>query len=199
MSSLKCIQMMSCAAVVFLIFAGLISCSTVSEVPVQSRPGTTTTIILLRHAERIKNGDRDKTGSYLRSEGRVRAQALVDAVGDMDVTAIYSPDLGRNLETVQPLADHLGLKVNIIQKSRLSNTPRLANEFVEEVLSEHAGGVVVWVGNASAPVGSLGGNLQRIYQRLGGTGKPPVRYGDLYIILVPDKGPVRITESRFGD
>ena len=198
MSPLKCIQMVSGTTVGFLIFAGLISCSSVSEVPVQSRPGTTTTIILLRHAERIKNGDQDKTGSYLRPEGRVRAQRLVDAVGDMDVTAIYSPDLGRNLETVQPLADHLGLKVNIIRRSRLSNTPRLANEFVEKVLSEHAGGVVVWVGNASAPVGPLGGNLQRIYQRLGGTGEPPVRYGDLYIISVPDKGPVRITESRFG-
>ena len=199
MSSLKCFQMVSGAAVVFLVFAGVLSCSTVSEVPVQSQLGTTTTIILLRHAERIKNGDQDKTGSYLRPEGRLRAQALVSAVGDMDVTAIYSPDFGRNRETVQPLADHLGLKVNIIPKSRLSNTPRLANEFVEEVLSEHAGGVVVWVGNASAPVGPLGGNLQRIYKRVGGTGKPPIRYGDLYIIVVPDKGPVRITKSRFGE
>lgn len=199
MSSLKCIQMVSGAAVVFLIFAGLISCSTVSEVPVQSRPGTTTTFILLRHAEKIQNGGQNKTGSYLLPEGRVRAQALVDAVGDMDVTAIYSPDLGRNLETVQPLADHLGLKVNIIPNSRLSNTPRLANEFVEEVLSEHAGGVVVWVGNASTPLGPLGANLRRIYKRLGGTGKPPVRYGDLYIIVVPAKGPVRITKSSFGE
>lgn len=199
MNSLKSMQIVSGAAAVFLICAGLISCSTVSEVPVQSSPGTTTTIILLRHAERMKNGDQDKTGSYLRPEGRVRAQKLVDTIGDMDVTAIYSPDLGRNLETVQPLSEHLGLRVNIIPKSRLSNTPRLANEFVEEVLSKQAGGVVVWVGNASAPVGPLGGNLQRIYRRLGGTGEPPVRYGDLYIIVVPDKGPVRITESRFGE
>jgi broad specificity phosphatase PhoE len=147
----------------------------------------------------MKNGDQDKTGSYLRPEGRVRARALVDAIGEMDVTAIYSPDIGRNLETVQPLADLLGLKVNIISGSRLANTPKLANEFVEEVLSKHAGGVVVWVGNASAPVGPLGGNLQRIYQRLGGTGEPPVKYGDLFIIVVPDMGPVKITKSRFGE
>ena len=198
MSSLKWSQIVSGAVVVSLIFAGLMSCSAVSDAPVLSRPGTTTTIILLRHAERYEGHAQDKTGSYLRPEGRVRAQALVNAIGDMGVTAIYSPDLARNLETVQPLADHLGLKVNIIAKSRLTDTPRLANEFVEEVLSDHAGGGVVWVGNASASIGPLGGNLSRIYQRLGGTGKPPLRYGDLYIIVVPDKGPVRITKSRFG-
>ena len=50
-----------------------------------SRSGATTTIILTRHA------DRDPLATELNDKGRLRAQALVAAVADMNITAIYSP------------------------------------------------------------------------------------------------------------
>jgi hypothetical protein len=148
---------------------------------VQSRPGTTTTVILTRHA------DTDPGVGQLNATGRERARALVDAVGAMRVTAIYSPNLERNLDTVKPLAGRLGIEI-----TRTSAVSVFAADAIaREILDKHAGGVVVWVGNAS-------GNLQAIYRRLGGSGMGPVEYGDLHVLTIPDQGPVSVVKTRYG-
>jgi len=167
--------------------------STVPSDPVVSPPGTTTTFILVRHAERAK----EQGASALTPAGRERATALVAAIGDMGITAIYCPDRGRNRETARPLADHLGLTLNLIPEARLANTHRFADEFVREVIAKHPGGVIVWIGNNS-PVGIWGGNLREIYHRLGGTGESPSKYDDLFIIKVPAKGNIQITKTTYG-
>lgn len=148
---------------------------------VNSKPGTTTTIILTRHA------DRDKRVNHLNALGQQRAQALVEAVKGRGVTAIYSPDERRNLETAQPLSKHLGIAITV----KPTNSILYTNEIVTEILDKHAGGVVVWVGNAS-------GNLQTLFRRLGGTGHAPVEYGDLFIMTIPDQGPVRVERLKYG-
>ena len=51
-----------------------------------SKSGTTTTVILIRHAEKTEAGT-------LSPQGHARAQALVDTVGEMGVEVIYSPNL----------------------------------------------------------------------------------------------------------
>jgi hypothetical protein len=178
------------------VLATLFGCSnaiSVKSEPVLSLPGTTTTIIMIRHAERAK----EPGESALTPAGRQRAQDLVAAIGDKQITAIYCPDRGRNRETVQPLAAHSGVTVTRIPEARLTNTRRFADEFVQEVLKAHAGGTVVWVGNKS-PVGIWGGNLKEIYRRLGGTGDPPEKYDDLFVIEVPDKGAVRVKKITYG-
>ncbi len=73
--------------------------------PYHSSAGNTTTVILTRH------GDRDTASNLLNEKGRVRAQALVGKIGDMNISAIYCPDLVRNIDTARPLAKHLGLKI----------------------------------------------------------------------------------------
>ena len=160
---------------------------------VLSPPGKTTTVILVRHAERAKElGD-----SALTPAGQQRARDLVTAIGNRRITAIYSPDRGRNRETVEPLAAHLGLTITLIPEARLSNTRQFAGEFVQEVLSNHAGGMVLWVGNKS-PVGIWGGNLKEIYRQLGGTGDSPAKYDDLFFITVPDQGAVKVEKTTYG-
>jgi hypothetical protein len=114
------------------------------------------------------------------------------------VTAIYSPDRGRNRETVEPLAKRLGLSVNLIPEKQLANTKVFADQFVNTVLSEHAGGTVVWVGNKS-PVGIWGGNLKEIYKRLGATGDAPSKYDDLFIIVVTDAGALNVSKTTYGE
>jgi len=147
---------------------------------IHSKSGTTTTLILFRHA------DRDDMGR-LTPKGHERARALVDTVGHKGVTAIYSPNLKRNLDTVKPLADHLGIDITLTPKVSLF----VVNKIVNEILNKHSGGVVSWVGNVS-------GNLQVIFRKLGGRGKGPLEYGDLFIMTIPDRGPVNVTKSRFG-
>ncbi len=167
------------ACLAAIAFSGaLIGCAAVE---VNSRPGTTTTVILTRHA------DRDPVSGDLNEKGRERARALVDAVKDMGVTAIYSPDVTRNLDTVRPLAARLGIAITKTPSFSLMESRTI----VAEILEKHAGGVVVWVGNVS-------GNLQRMYYLLGGTGTGPVEYGDLHVLTIPDKGPARIFKTRYG-
>jgi hypothetical protein len=117
----------------------------------------------------------------------VRAKALVDAVGTLRITAIYSPNLERNLDTVRPLASRLGIEITRTAGISVFT----ADSIAREILDKHAGGVVLWVGNAS-------GNLPAIYRRLGGTGMGPLEYGDLHILTIPDSGPVGVVRKRYG-
>jgi hypothetical protein len=113
-----------------------------------SSADTTTTVILTLH------GDRDKGSNILNEKGRTRAQALVGEIGEINITAIYCPDLVRNIDTTRPLAKHLGLKIETI-----SDMSKVA-EVLETIMPRHSGDVILWVGNTS--------NLPQYYSRLGG-------------------------------
>ena len=151
-----------------------------SGLPVHSATGTETTVILIRHADRHNSPE-------LSELGRQRAQLLVDAVKDMGITTIYSPNIGRNLDTVTPLANALGIDITITPKFTLLYVDQIA----DEIIKQHAGEVVLIVGNVS-------GNLQAMYKKLGGTGDGPMEYGDLSIIRIKDKGPAEVIRKRFG-
>ena len=84
-----------CLAIAILLVCGLTGC--LKPQP-DSKPETATTVILIRHAERDNFFN-------LTDLGRKHAAALADAVGDMGIAAIYSPNLERCLDTVKPLAN----------------------------------------------------------------------------------------------
>lgn len=160
----------------------------------RSLPGTTTTIILVRNAERDQGLD-----PTLNAQGLQRAQALADALAENGVTAIYATDLAENRQTARVVADRLGLTVEIIGSVRLFSPRRLADELVDEFLADHAGGVVLFVGNADVVAPGQESNLAEMYLRLGGTGRPPTRHDDLFIAVVPEDGAVRFIKTRFGE
>jgi len=141
---------------------------------------TTTTVILIRHAERDNFFN-------ITDEGRKHANALVESLADMGISAIYSPDLSRNLDTVKPLADYLKIEITLIP--RINKTS--ADAIISEILNNNKGNVVLLVGNGS-------GNLRIMHQRLGGKGDGPYQYGELYIYSISDDGSVRVTKSKFG-
>ncbi len=123
-----------------LFFTGLLAGCAKDYVPAPSyysSAGTTTTVILTRH------GDRDPGSKVLNEKGRVRAQALVGEIGEMNISAIYCPDLVRNIDTARPLAKHLGLKIETF--SDMSKV----HEVIETIMSRHSGDVILWVGNTS--------------------------------------------------
>ena len=181
------------AAALCLVLILLVGCATTSEDETrstyQSPSGTQTTIILLRHGGRdIYSGEADDPLTW---EGRRRAQHLPEVIGDMGVSAIYCTNLRRNRDTAQPLADHLGLELNLVSQSRLFDYKKLSRDLLDEFFTKHAGGVVVWVGNLR--------NLEEMYKLLDGTGGPPTEYGDVFIVVVPDVQPPRIKKMRYGD
>lgn len=162
----------SCVAITAISI--LTSCATGAH----SQLGTTTTIVLTRH------GDRNVFSLKLNDKGQQRAQALVGAVRDLAISAIYHPDLVRNQQTAQPLEHHLGITSHIV-----SSKPNM-DEITKTLLLKHAGEVVIWVGNKD--------NLEKIYSILGGKGASPSSYGDLYIVKVKDSGAPDIIKKRYG-
>ena len=143
-----------------------------------SSEAVATTVILTRH------GDRDSGSNYLNDKGRVRSQALVGEIGEMNISAIYCPDLVRNIDTARPLAKHLGLKIETF--SDMSKV----HEVLETIMSRHSGKIILWVGNTS--------NLPQFYSRLGGEGEPPTKYGDLFIIKLNDQDSPEVIKKRYG-
>jgi Histidine phosphatase superfamily (branch 1) len=177
-----------------LAFLALVACGFTTP-PIVSKPGTTTTIILVRHAERDPGLD-----PPLNAEGFVRANRLAQALGENGVTAIYATDYLRNRQTAEPIATALGLQVGLIAVAELANTKALAAKLGTEFLEKHAGGVVLLIGNVGAPVLGTLGILEDMYRLFGGTGSAPNRYQDLTIIVVPEagKGAPHFVRTTYG-
>lgn len=163
-----------------------------SSLQTSSAAGTTTTFVLVRHAERNNEVD-----PPLNAEGVQRAQVLKNVLMENGITAIYCTDLIRNRETVQPLADVLGLPLNLVNPLLYANTTQTAAELVDEILSNHAGGTILFCGNRGS-VFETPGITEEIYRRLGGIGDPPDRYQDMYIAVVPEEGSTRFIKPGYG-
>jgi hypothetical protein len=176
------------------LMVGLVACGFATP-PIISQPGTTTTIIMVRHAERDPGYD-----PPLNTEGLARAQKLADVLGQNGVTAIYATDYERNRQTAAPLATKLGLTVGLIAVTELTNTQALAANLTTEFLGKHAGGVVLLVGNVGSPTFGTRGVLEDMYRLFGGIGDAPNRYQDMTIIVVPEsgKGAPKIIRTIYG-
>jgi broad specificity phosphatase PhoE len=148
---------------------------------------------MVRHAERDDGYD-----PPLNDTGWVRAEMLADELEDAGITTIFCPDFIRNRQTAEPLLERIDAEVRVYSQAESGNTKQLANDFVNEVVAEHSGEVVLWIGNTGPEIeGVQSGNLQEIYARLGGTGAPPVLYTSLYTIVLHDDGPPSITEGHY--
>lgn len=67
-----------------------------------------TTVIFVRHAEK----EFDESGDpELTQEGRKRAQLLAEMLSAQKIDKIYSTPFKRTIQTVQPLADNKGIKI----------------------------------------------------------------------------------------
>lgn len=153
--------------VLYLGLAGLCACT--GSGPVALAPDTT--LVMVRHADRI--------GDDLSDLGRARAQALVPALADVPLDAIYSPGIQRNLDTAAPLSAARNLPVT--RRAGENAAPRLARD--------SAGRSVIWIGNK--------GNIIPIWADLGLPGPPPLDYGDLHIVRVDAAGRVQVERRRF--
>jgi phosphohistidine phosphatase SixA len=149
-----------------------------SDLSYHADTGVATTVILTRH------GDRDSASNVLNEKGRARALALVGEIGDMNITAIYCPNLVRNIDTARPLANHLGVKIETFDDMSK------VHDVIASIMDQHRGETILWVGNTS--------NLPQFYFKLGGEGAPPTKYGDLFIIKLKGKASPEIVRNRYG-
>ncbi|MFW2543851.1 histidine phosphatase family protein [Primorskyibacter sp. 2E107] len=129
------------------------------------------TIIVTRHAER--------TGADLNDAGRARARKLVNVLDGIEIDAIHSPGIQRNMDTAAPLLAARGLPLERIAQE--DPTPRL--------IRSAAGRTVVWVGNK--------GNIQTIWDDLALPAPAPLDYGDMFIIRSDAMGRVSVERRLY--
>ena len=144
-----------------------------------------TTIILVRHAEKLivppENKDPD-----LSLAGQTRAQELVRMFSDSGIAAIYATQYKRTQQTVKPLADKLALPVNRVDAKETA-------ELVKQIRSRNAGQVIFIAGhNNSVPeiIAAMGGPKLPII--------PETEYDNLYILTVYSDGPARLIKMKYG-
>jgi broad specificity phosphatase PhoE len=147
-----------------------------------------TTVLVLRHAERPPGDD-----PPLSPAGQQRAQELVQVAGEAGVTAIYATQFIRTQQTAQPLADHLGLDVNIFNVT--GNSQQYADDLVDHILSVHRGEVVLILSHShTVPliVEALGaGSISAI---------PGNEYDNIFIVTVPKSvGATKILKAEYGE
>ena len=88
---------------------GAIALTTLSTFP-QTAPEPSTTVFLVRHAEKETEG----ADTSLNEAGHKRAKVLASMLADAGITAIYASEFHRTQETAAPLAEKLGIKVTVI-------------------------------------------------------------------------------------
>jgi broad specificity phosphatase PhoE len=144
-----------------------------------------TTIFLVRHAEKAQDSTSDPP---LTSGGKSRAQELAYILKYVPLDAVYSTPYKRTQQTALPTAEAHSLQVN-------SYNPEEEESFLKNILSKHAGGNILIIGHSdTVPV--LANHLS------GSTQFPPLdesTYDNIFIALVPQKGPPVITRLRFGE
>lgn len=142
------------------------------------RGATTTTFIVLRHAEKQLGTIDDPP---LTTEGEARALRLAALLGSRSplgqVTAVYASDARRAEQTAAPLASQLGLA--------LQRYPaRDVQGLVKRVLEAHSGGVVVIVGHSNT-VPQIVAEASRGQFQPQPQGMADDDFGTIYVVTVP--------------
>ena len=149
----------------------------------------TTTIIFVRHAEKVTTVADDPP---LSDAGRQRVDELTRQLIDADVVAgidaIYSTPFKRTQETAKPLADELELPINIYDASD-------NEEVLERILKDHKGKIILVVGHSNTVpvlIANLGAskNVPEIHED---------EYDNIYIISIPWFGKTKTIRLRYGE
>jgi len=144
-----------------------------------------TTIILVRHAEKItdpSNNDVD-----LSEAGQQRAQEIARMFGDAAINAIYATQYKRTQETVKPLSDKIGVSVTVMNS-------KSTNDLLAQIRAQHSGQTVFIAGhNNTVPeiIAALGGPQYPII--------PESEYDNLFIVTVYRTGKAKVVKLKYGN
>jgi broad specificity phosphatase PhoE len=149
----------------------------------------TTTIIFVRHAEKVAVQDDDPSLSVA---GKRRVAELTRQLVDADVVAgidaIYATPFKRSQETVQPIADALSLPIRAYDAED-------TNQVLKKILRKHKGKIILVVGHSDT--------LPILIANLGASKKVPRiaegEYDNIYIVSIPWFGKTKTIRLRYGE
>ncbi len=143
-----------------------------------------TTIILVRHAEKIidpNNPDVD-----LSAAGQARAQEIARVFGDAGINAIYATQYKRTQETVKPLSEKIGVPVTIVNSKSTA-------DLLAQIRARHSGQTIFVAGhNNTVPevIAALGGPQYPII--------PETEYDSLYLVTIYRTGKAKVVKMKYG-
>ena len=149
----------------------------------------TTTILFVRHAEKLAVEDDDPS---LSEAGTRRVAELTRQLVDADVVAgidaIYATPFKRSQETVQPIADALSLPIRTYDAED-------TNHVLDKILRKHKGKIILVVGHSNT--------LPTLIANLGASKKVPRiaegEYDNIYIVTIPWFGKTKTIRLRYGE
>lgn len=149
----------------------------------KSKPQSTI-VYLVRHAEKL-TGENVGRDPALSPEGETRAHILAANLARKNISKIYATDWKRTRDTAKPLADELGLKIQIYNPNDLG---ALASK-----IKSNKGNALV-VGHSNTIPGTV--------NALGGDGGAPIdeasEYDRLYVITIDKDGAVKSQLQHYG-
>lgn len=156
-----------------------------AAVPASAQVAATTTVILVRHAEKSASPAADPP---LTAAGEVRARDLVQAARDAGVTAIITTQYARTRATAEPTATALGITPTVVAATNASHV----HDVVEEI-RKHAGQAVLVVGHSNT--------VPAIAEALAAKRPPAIcdsRYDNMYVVTLPAADSVEIVHVKYG-
>lgn len=159
--------------------------ATPTAVGISNTVQSSTTVILVRHAEKKVVAPENKDPD-LSPAGLARSQELAKMFGNTGISAIYATQFKRTQQTVKPLADRLRIPVTRVDAKKTS-------ELVKQIRSRNLGQVIFIAGhNNTVPeiIASLGGPQLPII--------PEEEFDNLYILIVQRDGTARLLQMKYG-
>ena len=152
------------------------------------KSATTTTIVLVRHAEKQIGAIED---APLAPQGELRAARLAVMFGDAEplgrVQRIYVTDTRRSQQTAASLAQRLNLKPTVV-------APKISNsELARDVLRENRGGLAIVVGHSNTVP-------QLVAELTGIDNVPPMgdeEFDTMYVVTVPTIGRASVLRMKY--
>ncbi len=127
----------------------------------------------------------------LSEAGRTRAAALAATLADAGIGAVVTTQFARTRETADPLARALGLDADVV--SATASADEHAADVARAVRAKRDRGAVLVVGHSNT--------VPSIVAALGGprfTDLCDADYDNLFIVVLRDGEPARLTRARFG-
>lgn len=149
-----------------------------------------TVVLVIRHAEKAADGGDDPG---LSEAGVKRTQELIEMAEDAGVAAIYTTQYKRARDTASPLAARLNVTATAFEISR-ENAGAYPSKLAKEVLSKHAGQVVLVIGHSNT--------VPAIVEALGGKRPAPIddatEFDRVFVVVVPKSGGAKVIKTRYG-
>jgi broad specificity phosphatase PhoE len=165
------------------------ACASAQSAPVAPATAGTTTIVVVRHAEKATDDPRDPS---LSAAGQNRARVLLSLLRNAGITDIYTTQYKRTRQTAEPLAREFSIAI-AERPINATNAATYASDLTREILTRSAGKGVLVVGHSNT--------VPDIVNALSGTPIPAMtdaEYDHIFVVVIPSSGSPRLMRLAFG-